>query len=170
MDERPWADQLRALTSAVDRASAGVDVLARQMPEPLGEHLTALYRELNTIHMLAQALLDRLFSGPFEKLVKGWTLSQEEYYLCRAMGVNLDGAHELGLTELADYEVYRMLCYEDDRRFCYINVHLAPLDPELVSLRFGCPPEECHRRHLRPEQLAFFRERLPDIFRRFSDD
>ena len=59
------------------------DVLPRQMPEPLGTHLTALERELSTIRMLAQALFDRLFSGPFEKLVAGSTLSQEESYLCR---------------------------------------------------------------------------------------
>jgi hypothetical protein len=88
------------------------------------------------------------------------------------MGMDFGGAQELGLTELNDYEIYRMLCYEDDQRFGYINVHLTPRDSEArrASARFGRPPEECRRRYLRPEQLAFFRDRLPDIYERFSDD
>ena len=186
MEERPWADQLRDLIGAADRASGAVrdveawawehvvasDVLPRQLPEPLGAHLTALERDLNAIRELARALFGRLCSDPSGKLLAGRMLSREEYYLCRAMGVDLGGAQELGLTELADYEVYRMLCYEDDQRFCYINVHRALDDPQpqRVAARFGRSPENCRRRYLRPEQLAFFRDRLPEVYSRFSDD
>ena len=186
MEEGSWGDQLRHLVDAADQASAALrdvgawacenvvasDVLPRQMPEPLVSHLTTLERGLGTIRELAGALVGRLCSGPSVKLLAGRPLSREEYYLCRAMGVDFGGAQELGLAEFADYEVYRLLCYEDDQRVSYINIHLAPRGPQQqrVGAQFGRPPEECRRRYLRPEQLAFFRDRLPEVYRRFSDD
>jgi len=186
MEEQPWAVQLRDLLGAADQAATALrgvtslawenvvagDCLPRLMPEPLASHLTALERDLSTIRDTAGKLFSRLCSEPSGDFLRGVPLSREEYYICRAMGVDFGGAQELGLTELADYEVYRLLCYEVDQRFSYINVHLAPRDAQLrqVGARFGRPPEECRRRYLRPEQLVFFRDRLPDVYRRFSDD
>ncbi|HEX7114915.1 MAG TPA: hypothetical protein VF193_07270 [Steroidobacter sp.] len=186
MEERPWADQLRDLIGAAERASAAVryirawvwenvvagDVVPRVMPEPLESHLTGLEHDLGGIGELARALFGRLSSDPSGKLLAGWPLSREEYYLVRALGVDFGGARELGLTDLADYEVYRMLCYEDDDQWSYINVHLRPRErePRRIGARFGRPPEECRRRALRSEQVTFFRDRLPEIYKRFSDD
>jgi hypothetical protein len=142
------------------------------MPEPLASHLAGLHRDLGRLRELAQALFQRLCSDPSAKLLAGRPLSREDYYLCRAMGVDLGSAQELGLVDLADYDVYRMLYYEDDRRVSYINVHLALRDPqpERVGAHFGRAPEECRRRYLRSEQVEFFRDRLPAVFVRFSDD
>lgn len=186
MEERPLADQLRDLIGAADRASAAVrdirawawenvvasDVVPRETPEPLQSYLTGLERDLGETGELARALFDRLSSDPSRKLLSGQPLSREEYYLVRALGVDCGGAQEVGLTDLADYEVYRMLCYEDDQRWSYINVHLPPREPQpqQVGARFGRAPEECRRRNLRPDQVTFFRDRLPEIYRRFSDD
>ncbi len=180
------ADQIRDLKGAAERASAAVweiqisagenifgsDALPREMPEPLHLVLRSLERELHGIGELASGLFERLCAGPSHKLLAGKPLSQEEYYLVRASGVDFGGAKDLGLTDLTDYEVYRMLCYEDDRRWSYINVHLSPRDPQSqqVSARFGCPPEECRRRFLRPEQETFFRDRFPKVYERFSND
>jgi hypothetical protein len=105
-----------------------------------------------------------------EKFIKGMPLTREEYYLCRAMGVDFGTARELGLSCIDDYEVYGMLCYEDDKWIGYINVHLTSRDREAErqALRLGRSPEECRRRFLRPEQDAFFREHLPGVYARFA--
>jgi hypothetical protein len=183
--EAPWADQLRDLIGAADRASAAVrdirawawenvvasDVIPRETPEPLQSYLTTLERDLGGMGETARRLFGRLSSEPSGKLLAGRPLSREEYYLVRALGTDFGGAQELGLSDLADYEVYRMLCYEDDQQWSYINVHLSPREPQAqrIAARLGRPPEECRRRHLRPEQVIFFRDRLPEIYKRFSD-
>ena len=87
------------------------------------------------------------------------------------MGVDFGTARELGLSSIDDdYEVYGMLCYEDNEWIGCINLHLAPRDRETEqhALRFGRSPEECRRRFLRPEQDAFFRKHLPDVYARFA--
>lgn len=185
MGEATWTDQLRDLIGAADRAAdaardikawasqeaMGSDKLPLEMPETLSSRLTAIERDLGEIGELAGALFARLSVDPSGKLLAGRPLSREQYYLVRALGVDFGGAQEVGLTDLSDYEVYRMLCYEDDQRFSYINVHRSPRDPpsKRVGARFGMSPEECRRRYLRPEQVTFFRDRCPEIYQRFSD-
>ena len=114
MEERPWADQLRDLADAADHALAALrdvgawawqhvvasDVLPRQMPEPLGSHLTAVERNLSMVRELARALFGRLCSEPSGNLLAGRPLSREEYYLCRAMGVDFGGRRSLASSSL----------------------------------------------------------------------
>lgn len=183
MEEAWWVNQLRDLVGAADRAAEAArdisawaseevvpsDVLPRKMPEPLGTRLTALECDLDEIDKLAAALFARLSSDPSARLLAGRPLSREPYYLVRALGVDFGGAQELGLIDLSDYEIYRMLCYEDDQRISHINVHLSPRDPlsQRIGVRFGRSPEECRRRYLRPEQVTFFRDRCPEIYEIF---
>jgi hypothetical protein len=156
------------------------DVVPREVPEPLASHLKALAQELDRARGAAAQAFDRYSDGPLEKMLHGWLLSREEYYLCRAMGMDFGTARELGLSEFEDYDVYRMLRYEDDKRLTYINVHevqetLQKETPpegvtEKIHLRFGSPPEECKRRYLRPEQQEFFLNYLPRVYARFSKE
>src|SRR5262249_4305371 len=98
-------------------------------------------------------------------------LTREEYYLCRAMGLDFGTAREGGLAVLDDYEVYRMLCYEDEAWRGYINIYLEPRasSPTPLAVRFGRSPAECRRSCLRSDQAAFFREHLPSVYQRFAD-
>jgi hypothetical protein len=150
----------------------GHDVVPRQLPQPVDSHLNTLQREIHEIRQLADHAFDRYSSGPSGRALAGMPLTQEEYYLCRAKGADFGTAREIGLIGFDDYECYRMLCYEDDAWRGYINVNLEPRDPESrrVGMRFGRSPEECKRRFLSPEQDAFFREHLPEVYKRFADD
>jgi hypothetical protein len=120
--------------------------------------------------------MDRYSMEPFNTYLEGRPLSREQSYVCRALGLDLGTAREVGLVDVDDYDVYRMLCYEDDRRWAYINIHLVPPEPirlgpvTRIRMRFGRAPEECRRRFLQPEQHDFFREHLPDVYARFLSD
>lgn len=181
-----WGDELREILSATDLAEQALrdlhrylwdnvvasDVWPRELPEDLRNCLEALTREIEKCSRAAEKAFERCSSVPINKVLAEVPLSREQYYLCRAMGMDLGTAREVGLIDFDDYQIYRMLCYEDDNRWAYINIHLAPREPHptQVAARFGRPPEEFRRRFLRPEQHDFFREFLPDVYKRFRID
>jgi len=74
------------------------------------------------------------------------------------MGVEFGTAREVGLLGFDDYEIYRMLCYEDDLGKA-TSRSSGTRDPSRIALRQDSdrPPEECWRRFLKPDQAAFFR-------------
>jgi hypothetical protein len=172
-----WCAEIRDILSAIERAERALrDLSPRELPGVDRSLLTALHAELENCRRSADQAFARYSSGPSAKVVAGQPLSREQYYLCRAMGADFGTAREVGLFSLDDYDVFRMLCYEDDERWAYINIHLAPPGPVRPGqvtrrrARFGSAPEECRRRFLRPEQHDFFREHLPDVYDRFLPD
>jgi hypothetical protein len=182
-----WADEIRDILRAIERAlreltsdlwdnTTASDVWPRKLPGDAGSLLGTLHAELDQCRQSAHEAFDRYSSGPCANALTGRPLSREQYYLCRAMGADFGTAPEVGLAGLDDYGVYQMLCYEDDERWAYIDIHLAPRKPTRpgpstrVSARFGRAPKECRRRYLRPEQHDFFREHLPDVYDRFLTD
>ncbi len=66
----------------------------------------------------------------------------------------------MGLAKVTDYELFRNLCYEDDQRWCYIN----------VGQGIGVAPEELRLMNLGAEQRAFFETHMPDVLVRFRQD
>ncbi len=186
MANTDWAKEIRDIDSAIDQADQALrdvtdwiwahvvasDVWPRTLPESVASHLDTLHGQLNQIRRAADKAFSRLSSEPSSKAIAGLPLTREEYYLCRAMGADFGTAKEVGLIGFDDYEIYQMLCYEEDSRRCYIDVHLAPRDPQSTrpAVRGQRSPEECRRRCLRPEQHGFFREHLPGVYERFADD
>lgn len=183
MGETTWAEEIRENLNSARRALEAFRKIemwaSRNVPEALESHLAALSRELNEVSSNAEQAVERYWAEPMEKVLAGFPLSREQYHICRAMGMNIGTAREVGLSGWDDYEVYRMLLYEDDKQYVYINIHEKPReavrleDGSIVSkahLRFGQSPEECRRRFLRPEQQTFFVEYLPDVYARFSEE
>jgi len=63
------------------------DVLPQQMPEVPGSRLGVLERELGTIRRSATRAFERYSSEPSRKLLARAPLTREEYFVCRAMGL-----------------------------------------------------------------------------------
>jgi len=171
---------MREITQWLYRNVVGYDVLPREMPEPLNANLAALSEEIDAVRRAAGRALSYFTPDPWV-LLRGLPLSEEEYLRCRAQGALFGTAKEVGLASFDDYYVYQMLCYDDEKSLEYINVNQTPTDPtvytdadgrtyEKVGMRYGLAPEECTRRQLRPEQERFFREHLPNVYARFSND
>lgn len=143
MANTDWVTEVRDILSAIDQADRALrdvthwiwanvvadDVWPRTLPESVASHLDMLRGQLDQIRRAADEAFSRLSSEPSRKALLGLPMTREEYYLCRAIGVDFGTAQEVGLVGFNDYEIYQMLCYEDDSRRCYINIHLAPRDP-----------------------------------------
>lgn len=182
MGETPWAQEIREISASATRALDAVRMIERQVsgsaPESR-ESLSVLFRALDQVRNAADQAFQRYSSEPAGKWFGGLPLSREQYYVCRAMGVDFGTAREVGLSEWNDYDVYCNLCYEDEKRFVYINIHETPSEVvqledgsavTTVHMRIGQSPEECKRRCLRPEQQTFFVKYLPDVYARFSEE
>ena len=112
---------------------------------------------------------DRFFScKPF---------TQTQYFFMRDCGLNLGDAYSLGFSPLPDYDIYQMLYYEDDEQRCYIN--LKPQRPReivhkdgsrTISIEYGTYPEELKAEYLRPEQREFFKQYMPETYKRFKTE
>jgi len=124
--------------------------------------------------------IQNLFWGNNPKQVfSGRPLESTQYLYWRALGHDLGSAHGLGLFPISDHDIHKMLCYEDDKRYCYINpapqsTCVTVVDKETGALsvnpEIGRYPEELQLKHLRPEQLDFFTEYMPEVLRRFQVD
>jgi hypothetical protein len=177
MTTKSWCEEISSILDAVERAERALrGRLSRAVPEDDRSLLRALHADLAECRQSAEQAMDRYSMEPFNTYLEGRPLSREQYYVCRARGLDLGTAREVGLVDVDDYDVYRMLCYEDEKSWTYINIHLAPREPirpgqvTRIGMRFGSAPEECRRRFLRPEQHDFFRDRLPDVYERFRTD
>ncbi len=146
--------------------SAG-DVVPREVPSDAAELIGALRTEIDAVERAVAAALDRYQDRPLDLFLKGFLLTREQYHLLAAMRLPLSSAKLAGLSMLDDYDVFCMFHYEDDNRRAYINPDEAPRQPGRIKIRFGVPPEELDVNALRPEQLAFFEEYLPDVLARF---
>ena len=114
--EGPWGVELRDILDAVGRASEALrdmnqwmwkhvvasDILPQQMPTVPGSRLGVLERELATIRQSATRAFERYSSDPSRKVLTRAPLTREEYYVCRAMGVEQQRVS----TSLDDYEAY----------------------------------------------------------------
>jgi hypothetical protein len=100
--------------------------------------------------------------------MKGYKLTDEEFYLIAAMGAISGLGKGLGISPMTDAEAFAMMYYEDDSKRGYINPEEGPRVLGRVRLRFGIPPEEIRRSSLRPEQREFFARYVPSYYARFQ--
>ncbi len=146
------------------------DCIPETMPEPVATHLSVLVDSLTESHRLTKDLFYRLCEAPLVGWLQGRAITREQFYLLRAddqpPGSALAGPKEQGLSDLDDYDLFRFQWYEEDGEHSYIDVRLEP--GRRAPHRRA--PEECRRRCLRPDQLAFFRDQLPEVFERFRQD
>ncbi|HXB67508.1 MAG TPA: hypothetical protein VNY05_04655 [Candidatus Acidoferrales bacterium] len=146
------------------------DVFPRSLPVEVESLFSSLHQEIEAIERASSKALDRCRDLPVHLALKGRMLSREQYHLLAATGFAITSAESIGLSEVDDYEIFALFCYEDDERFCYINPLEKPRSPgEGIKIRFGVPPEELSVGNLRPEQVSFFEKRLPHILARFRD-
>ncbi len=138
----------------------------RDMPADLKPSLDSLNVALKALTEALRDAFNRFSSDPTAKFVQGRPLTQEEYYLIRAMGVDFGTV----LAGIDPYDQFRMLQVKTTNGSCYINVDARPRDPSSQETegRFGRPPEEVDLRDLTPEQRRFFREKRADVYARFA--
>jgi hypothetical protein len=165
-------ETVHMLQPAVSETMAS-DVFPQESPEPGTSLLRTLYHEVDQARTLARHLSERLIFRPADRFVRGQLLSVEEFHASHSAGVNISPNRAgLGLpapAHVTDYELYRLLHYEDDHWIGMINPALAPRDLSsgFIGMRVGRPPEELLRAGLRPEQEAFFAEHMPEVLARF---
>jgi hypothetical protein len=178
----PWCEELERISASVDRAEealrelydwasrgVGKDVWPRELEASVAAPLKRLTTEIEQIRQAERAAFDRYAAMPASKWYRGHSLTHEEYHLFVAHTGPFATAKSLGLFELDDYDVFRLMCYEDEDSYCYINPFEQARDhtPGKVGRRIGRPPEELNVTALRPEQHEFFARYLPEVYARF---
>ena len=178
----PWFEELRRIEASVQNAEralralcdslgAGVlhDISPRASPKGAATAIERLVAELAAIRDAQRQALERYCLEPAEKWYRGQLLTREEYYLFAASVECFMTAKQLGLSQMDDYDVFCLMCYEDDDCRCYINPFEWPRDSSSgkVGLRIGRPPEELRADALRSEQREFFARYLPEVYPRF---
>ncbi len=185
--EAKWADQfhhiaaatdqgmhaLQDVTSWISRYVVADDVLPRvDPPRQIAPAIEAVRTAFEEIRRARSDAFERFVAAPLDRLVRGFELTAEQYYLLSAMGAIRGTAKDLGLSPVDDFEAFALLHYDDDEWEGYINPSLEPRDlgSGKAGFRFGRSPEEVPRARLRPEQSEFFRQYLPEVFSRFRED
>ena len=156
--EESLTESIKALLRSTERA-----LETYQGGEPVATHLSVLEES----RALANALFERLCQAPAWGWLQAQPITREQFYLLSAAsGSALGDPKEQGLSDFDDYDLFRFQWYEEDQEHSYIDIRLAPGQ----SVPYRRAPEECRRRCLRPDQLAFFRDQLPEVFKRFRQD
>ena len=175
MEERDWCDLIKGLRAIIEEIQYGIDRCQEEgIPEALEANIEGLGRAASEAQNSISELFALVCSEPTARFLTGLPLCREQYYLVRATGSDILSAYVLGLSPVLDHVLLAHLCYEDDHQRCYINPHAQvrkeriPGEIRLVGLRFGRPPEELSRAALRPDQAAFLKEHLPEVYERFA--
>jgi hypothetical protein len=136
------------------------------------DSLSSLIQHMKRIRRIADAINGRMVRSPAKKLMTGKPLTEQEYFFIRTGGVHLSTAHQLGLSPVDEYKIYRLFCYEDDKVICLINPEPKPEEPpeNVIRIRAGSLPEELNACYLRPEQRSFFEKHLPGLLDRFQNN
>jgi hypothetical protein len=174
--KRKFTDILATDLTRIDDIAHGVQATLEDLEQgeisvdEFQDLLPSLIRHMKRIRRIANTINGRMVRNPGRKLLRGETLTEQEYFFLRTGGVHLNTAHQLGLSPLDEYAIYRHLCYEDDKVICCVNPEPMPEKaPEnVIRVRMGKAPEELHDTHLRPEQRDFFEEHLPGLWARFQ--
>jgi hypothetical protein len=155
----------------------GHDVLPRELPSEIAPVVYLLQRLAFETGESADAAVQRYSATPFHRAMAGRALSREEFHMVASQVETFWSNRTVGLGAFDDYEVFSLMCYEDNKRWAYINPQLSPPEPpaesghsgrELgVQHRMGISPEEVAVCNLRSEQVEFFRRFLPDVYVRF---
>jgi hypothetical protein len=177
-------EKLRAIAASVEDAQRSLavldkwlwetivarDVWPQELPAGAAAPLQQLESELAKIQEAQREAFEYYFAGLVQRWFKAKPLTREEYHLVAACVGSFMTAKQLGLSEIDDYDVYSLLCYEDDTCWCYIDPFARPRDPSsgTVGLRVGRPPEELKASALRPEQREFFARYFPEALARFQ--
>ena len=123
-------------------------------------------------------LYQELVQMPGRKLLEGELLSPEEFHFFKAgatafpAGNFPDLVKAIGRDWFNDYDIYKLLHYEDDeqRGYIYPDVYRETMRyPHGQALMVNrIEPENVKRSYLREEQLIFFETHFRDEFNRFQ--
>jgi len=174
--KRRFSDILATNLTKIDDIAYGVQKTLEYLEQgkinvdEFQDSISSLVQHIKRIRRIADAINGRMVRSPSKKLLAGETLTEQEYFFIRTGDVHLNTAHQVGLSPIDEYAIYRHLCYEDDNVICCINPEPIPEETpdNVVQVRWGINPEELHAKHLRPEQRDFFEEHLPDLLARFQ--
>lgn len=173
-----WLREIRAIGASASEAAQRLNdlrswirgALSHHVAEEAFELVDALSTALREIEEGQKAAVERYFEGPASSFFRRRFLTREEFYLVAAMAGPPTTAKRLGLSDFDDYDVFSMLCYQDNTRTCYIDpLAKSPSSRSgKVGLRLGAAPEELQVGGLRPEQHKFFAEFMPAVYGRFQ--
>lgn len=144
----------------------------RELIQSVWSHVAQLNELIKTAREAAEDARDRYALSPTARYLRGDLLSREEYSLLVAMDVGPPTAKDLGLGGFDDYDVFRLLHYDDRASdvTCYINPDLRPRGGGERKLAIFCgrAPEELRLDALRDDQREFFEKYLPEVHARFQ--
>jgi len=186
MKEVPWDDQIKSTTEIVQKSRGDISKILKELkgysPDTyqfeelagrITESLHQLDKNLLSLENISKDLFNRLSSDPVGKYMMGKSLTQEEYYILKAINIPIWDASVISDIGLNDYEVFQMFCYEDEERSCYINPGIkpsthSPATGEILELEIGCAPEDLDINSLRLEQREFFKTYFPFVYKQFN--
>lgn len=156
-----------AVTSLLERMKSEV----WELGDDLGpDHLDWLIERIQTGTSQAEKFVLEFVSKPLAKVLAGEVLTEPEYHAMRALGVLPDYATLSGITAESEYQVYRLLRYEDRGRGGIISTSVFEASRRASD---GTPfevtpvrPEQVSRQRLTPRQEAFIRATFPEDYKR----
>ena len=178
-----WPTQVQEHRQHCEAASETMAELIRQadkgggtarLVRRLGEEIEQISQEAHQLHQI-------LLKDPIDKALSldRLNLSEQQYRLLQAGGLDLSNAKQLGVSPISDYEAYRFCTYEDETGINFMDPNETPHTvtrikgrpgAKLIRIRLAQSPEECRVACLRPEQRAFFAEYRPDVLKRMQPE
>jgi len=142
--------------------------------------LDQLRKDIREIQQSTDQFINEFLIGPFKKIFSRdrRNITEREYLLAQAAGLQLPTAQSIGITPVSDYEVYLNCVYEDDKVILLMNPNETPqivtvdeqTDNIRIRIRLASSPEETNLAYYTPEQREFFAKYRPDVLKRAQQD
>lgn len=157
MDEkREKFDFFDELLSIISLLSKTKSVFSTRVD--LSEKVSELYKNLEDALRLCQNVRYALVTKPINGLLLGQSLTKEEFCFLLARGVISMGALDDAYIEFCHHR------YEDDKCAGYIMPGARPGN----YLKCEIVPEDVKVNYLSVEQIEYFKNNCPDLFKRFK--
>jgi hypothetical protein len=177
-----WSQDIFKLSELADSAistlsdfekDSGEIVKAPDSEQPLREQLWEMKWLVSKLHEnLVAAPVRTAFS--YGRL----NLTERQYWLLLADGLELFTAKKLGISPVSDYDCYKMCVYKNEQEVCFMDPDETPevetvdrkTGHKRIRFRLARSPEELEAKHLRPEQREFFKKYRPDVLARLKEE
>lgn len=176
-EKTDWCSDLCVLIEQIEGATQNLEDFEKEFAEDVKTRDAdkSLRHQLQEIRFTAGKIKEKLCHTWTLKFAAHEPLSEQEFYLMLASGINFWSAKELGISQVSDYDLFLNCCYEDDRSRTYIMPTEKPpfewVDKKTgsrkVKIRLGRAPEEIRLEALSPKQRHFFEKHAQHILERF---
>ncbi len=178
IEQKTWIKSLQSHLESCRLTLEDIDILEennKDNPDAL-VLLRQIWKMMKEIESGADRIYEEIVKIPIRTMlsVNRLQLTEEQYFLLRAAGIDLFNPKRLGICTVDDFEVFKNCIYEDSESVGFMDPNEKPVKKlklkktgkSSIRLRFSCSPEETCLENYRPEQIRFFKKFRPDVIAR----